>query len=248
MADKTTHFGYQPIAWHNKTQRVAEVFDSVANNYDVMNDLMSFGIHRLWKRLAIQLCQVRSGQHILDLAGGSGDLSIQLNQRVGSQGQVTLADINPAMLAQGRKKLLDQGIVENVNYVVANAEAMPFDDKQFDGVIIGFGLRNVTDQMAALSEMHRVLKPGGWAMILEFSKPTSICLGKIYDAYSFNILPKLGAWVTNDAASYQYLAESIRMHPDQETLQTMMQETGFANCDHYNLSDGIVAIHKGYKL
>jgi demethylmenaquinone methyltransferase / 2-methoxy-6-polyprenyl-1,4-benzoquinol methylase len=245
---KTTHFGFEEVAADAKTGRVAEVFHSVANRYDLMNDLMSFGVHRLWKRMAMQLCPARSGQTVLDLAGGTGDLALQLSRKVGPSGLVVLADINSSMLAQGRSRLLDAGIVQNVEYVQADAEALPFADNRFDCITIAFGLRNVTDKERALGSMLRVLKPGGCLLILEFSKPVLPWLEKLYDLYSFNMIPRLGRWVTGDAASYRYLVESIRMHPDQETLKRMMEAKGYARTDFFNMTGGIVALHRGYKV
>lgn len=245
---ETTDFGYQQVPWEEKTQKVAEVFHSVAGKYDLMNDLMSAGIHRLWKRFAIELSGIRPGQHVLDLAGGTGDLTLRLANLVGKEGSVTLADINDSMLTIGRNRLIDHGVINNVEYVQANAENLPFAEDSFDCVTMAFGLRNVTDKLAALKSIYQVLKPGGRALILEFSKPTSSGLQKIYDVYSFNVLPFLGKWIAKDADSYQYLAESIRRHPDQETLKAMMQQAGLENCDFHNLSGGIVAIHRGYKF
>ena len=245
--NEKTHFGFTEVPLHAKVERVAEVFRSVATKYDLMNDLMSFGMHRLWKRFTIEQSGVRSGQMVLDIAGGTGDLARKFVDRIGSTGSVVLADINEKMLQCGRERLIDQGIVKNVMYVQANAECLPFPDNYFDCVSIAFGLRNVTDKMAALSSMYRVLKPGGRLLVLEFSKPALPLLQKIYDRYSFQIIPKLGEWICQDAASYQYLVESIRMHPDQETLKGMMQECHFDDVEFNNLTGGIVALHKGYK-
>ena len=245
---KTTHFGFEEVAAEAKAGRVAEVFHSVANRYDLMNDLMSFGVHRLWKRFTLQLCPARTGQTVLDLAGGTGDLALQLRRMVGPGGLVVLADINGSMLEQGRARLLDEGIADNVEYVQADAEVLPFADNSFDCITIAFGLRNVTDKERALSSMLRVLKPGGCLLILEFSKPVLPWLEKLYDLYSFNVIPKLGRWIAGDAASYQYLVESIRMHPDQETLRGMMDARGYGRTEHFNLTGGIVALHRGYKL
>jgi demethylmenaquinone methyltransferase/2-methoxy-6-polyprenyl-1,4-benzoquinol methylase len=245
--DKTTHFGYQEVPIQEKASKVAEVFHSVANKYDLMNDVMSLGMHRLWKKFTLAQSNVREGQTVLDIAGGTGDLAKEFAKKVGKTGKVVLADINEAMLAQGRARLMDQGIVGNVEFVQADAEQLPFPDNYFDCITIAFGLRNVTHKNAALSSMYRVLKPGGKAMILEFSKPTFSLLNKVYDEYSFKIIPKLGEWICNDRDSYQYLVESIRMHPDQATLKQMMQESGFEDVDYHNLSGGIVALHKGYK-
>lgn len=244
----TTHFGYQTVDSEQKAQKVAEVFHSVASKYDVMNDLMSFGIHRLWKRFAIQLSGVRRGQQVLDIAGGTGDLAKVFSREVGEKGRVVLSDINSSMLAVGRERLLDAGCC-NVDFVLANAETLePFADNSFDLVTISFGLRNVTDKDAALEAMYRVLKPGGRLLILEFSKPIFEPLAKLYDVYSFTALPLMGKIVANDADSYRYLAESIRMHPDQRTLKGMMERAGFVQCDYHNLTAGIVAVHRGFKL
>ena len=244
----TTHFGFQQVPTGEKARRVAEVFDSVASRYDLMNDLMSLGVHRLWKRFAVERAGVRPGQRVLDLAGGSGDLAARFAQQVGETGEVVLADINASMLEQGRARLVDRGIVGNVRFVQANAERLPFPEHHFDCITIGFGLRNVTDKDAALRSMYRVLKPGGRALVLEFSKPVAPGLQPLYDLYSFKVLPLLGRLVANDESSYRYLAESIRMHPDQETLKGMMEQAGFARCEYFNLSGGIVAVHRGYKL
>ncbi|MCH8536141.1 MAG: bifunctional demethylmenaquinone methyltransferase/2-methoxy-6-polyprenyl-1,4-benzoquinol methylase UbiE [Alkalimonas sp.] len=245
---KTTDFGFKTVAEDEKVSLVANVFDSVAAKYDVMNDLMSFGIHRLWKRFTIDCSAVRPGQKVLDLAGGTGDLTALFSKRVGPSGKVVLADINASMLAVGRDKLRDQGLVDNIEYVQANAEALPFADNSFDIITIGFGLRNVTNKDAALASMFRVLKPGGRLLVLEFSKPQSELLTKAYDLYSFKLLPKMGQLIANDPDSYQYLAESIRMHPDQETLKQMMEQAGFAEVSYHNLTGGIVALHRGYKF
>lgn len=245
-SDKT-HFGFQEIPVTEKTEKVAGVFHSVAGKYDLMNDLMSLGVHRLWKKHAINALELHPGQTVLDLAGGTGDLSMLISSRVGAEGKIILADINASMLAQGRDRLLNKGL-QNISIVQANAECLPFADDSFDRIIMGFGLRNVTDKDAALRSMFRVLKPGGRCMVLEFSKPTFGWLRTLYDQYSFKLLPKLGEWIAKDAASYQYLAESIRMHPDQETLKNMMKTAGFENCTVSNLSGGIVAIHAGFKF
>lgn len=245
---RTTHFGYREVPVTDKARMVGEVFHSVADKYDVMNDLMSFGVHRLWKRFAVDQTGARRGQVVLDVAGGTGDLTARLARRVGPEGRVYLSDINSSMLEVGRGRLADRGIAGNVEIVQANAEELPFAANMFDCVIIGFGLRNVTDKDAALRSMVRVLKPGGCAVILEFSKPALPGLGRLYDAYSFNLLPVMGRVVANDEASYRYLAESIRRHPDQETLQGMMTAAGFERVHYFNLSGGIVALHKGYKF
>lgn len=244
----TTHFGYQQVPIGEKVGRVKAVFDSVADNYDVMNDLMSLGIHRLWKQFTVQYAGVRRGWRILDLAGGTGDLAAKFSPLVGPTGQVVLADINNAMLRGGRDRMLDLGLLDNLTYAQVNAECLPFDDNQFDLITIAFGLRNVTDKDRALASMFRVLKPGGRLMVLEFSRLTQPALKPLYDLYSFSVLPVLGKLVANDAESYQYLAESIRMHPDQETLQSMMENVGFERCDYHNLSAGIVALHRGFKF
>ncbi|HAU1152931.1 TPA: bifunctional demethylmenaquinone methyltransferase/2-methoxy-6-polyprenyl-1,4-benzoquinol methylase UbiE [Legionella pneumophila] len=244
---QTTHFGFESIDWNEKEKKVAEVFHSVANNYDRMNDLMSLGIHHLWKRYTIELSQVRPGQTVLDLAGGSGDLTRLLSKKVGDSGQVILADINSAMLHVGRDRLLDEGLFKNIQYVQGNAQCLPFADNSFHCITMGFGLRNVTDKDEALHSMYRVCKPGGKLMVLEFSTPVFPGLKPIYDWYSFNILPKIGKFVANDETSYQYLAESIRMHPDQETLKAMIERAGFEDCHYHNLSGGIVALHIAYK-
>ena len=244
----TTHFGYKTVDSTEKEQKVAEVFHSVASKYDLMNDLMSFGIHRLWKRFAIQMSGVRRGQQVLDIAGGTGDLAKVFSREVGETGHVVLSDINESMLNVGRDRLLDAGCT-NVDFVLANAETLePFADNSFDLLTISFGLRNVTDKDAALAAMYRVLKPGGRLLILEFSKPIFEPLSKLYDLYSFTALPVMGKLVANDSESYRYLAESIRMHPDQHTLKQMMQNAGFAQCDYHNLTGGIVAVHRGFKL
>ncbi|MDD2815851.1 MAG: bifunctional demethylmenaquinone methyltransferase/2-methoxy-6-polyprenyl-1,4-benzoquinol methylase UbiE [Thiotrichaceae bacterium] len=245
-SESTTHFGFTQVPLPEKVKRVAQVFESVAPHYDLMNDLMSLGIHRLWKRFAIELANVQRGQRVLDLAGGTGDLAAKFSKLVGETGKVVLADINPAMLQQGRTRLLNEGIL--VDYAQVNAEKLPFADNSFDVISIAFGLRNVTDKSAALASMLRVLKPGGRVIILEFSELQVAPLKPLYDAYSFKILPFLGKLIAKDADSYRYLAESIRMHPNQKTLQGMMEQVGFAQCNYYNLSGGIVAIHRGYKL
>ncbi|MES9943144.1 MAG: bifunctional demethylmenaquinone methyltransferase/2-methoxy-6-polyprenyl-1,4-benzoquinol methylase UbiE [Candidatus Thiodiazotropha sp. 6PLUC2] len=246
--EKTTHFGYQDVPVGEKAGRVREVFDSVANKYDLMNDLMSFGVHRIWKRHTIELSGVRKGQRVLDLAAGTGDLSARFSGLVGSDGEVVFSDINAAMLGQGRDRMIDEGRVANVRYVQADAQHLPFPDDHFDCVTIGFGLRNVTDKQLALNDIFRVLKPGGRLLVLEFSKPVHKPLQKIYDLYSFSLLPKIGKLVTQDEESYRYLAESIRMHPDQETLKGMLEHAGFDRCDYFNLTGGVVAIHRGYKI
>ncbi|NRP27888.1 MULTISPECIES: bifunctional demethylmenaquinone methyltransferase/2-methoxy-6-polyprenyl-1,4-benzoquinol methylase UbiE [unclassified Marinobacterium] len=243
----TTHFGYQEVPVDEKVNRVADVFHSVAAKYDVMNDLMSGGIHRIWKRITIESSGARTGHKILDIAGGTGDLTRRFAQIVGQSGKVVLADINDSMLKVGRDKLIDKGVAGNVEYVQANAECLPFEDNTFDIITIAFGLRNVTDKDAALRSMNRVLKPGGKLMVLEFSKTENPLLTKAYDFYSFNLLPKMGQLIANDAESYRYLAESIRMHPDQETLKGMMDSAGFVQTRYRNLTQGIVALHTGIK-
>ncbi|MGB1199322.1 MAG: bifunctional demethylmenaquinone methyltransferase/2-methoxy-6-polyprenyl-1,4-benzoquinol methylase UbiE [Thalassotalea sp.] len=245
---ETTHFGFQTVETKEKESKVASVFHSVAQQYDVMNDLMSFGVHRLWKRFTIDASGVRPGNSVLDLAGGTGDLTAKFSRLVGKEGKVILADINSSMLKVGRDKLRDKGLVQNIEYVQANAQYLPFEDNSFDIVTIAFGLRNVTDKDMALRSIYRVLKPGGRLLILEFSKPEQELLNKAYDFYSFNILPKMGELVAKDGESYQYLAESIRMHPDQETLKGMMENAGFEQAGYKNLTGGIVALHKGYKF
>ncbi len=245
--EKTTHFGYQEIPVEEKTEKVAGVFTSVASKYDIMNDFMSLGIHRLWKRLTIASANVKPTANILDLAGGTGDLTKLFYPKVKEKGHIVLADINYAMLSTGRDRLTNLGLVKNLSYADVNAECLPFTDNHFDLITIAFGLRNVTDKETALRSMYRVLKPGGKLMILEFSKPTNKLVKPLYDTYSFNILPMLGKFVANDAESYQYLAESIRMHPDQETLKKMVIEAGFDDCRYSNYTFGIVALHTCYK-
>ena len=247
MSDKTTDFGYKKVNVEEKAGKVAEVFHSVAGNYDLMNDLMSGGIHRLWKRVTIEMSGVRPGHTVLDIAGGTGDLAAKFSRIVGSEGTVVLADINDSMLKVGRDRLVDRGITNNVRFSQADAQYLPFPDNTFDVITIAFGLRNVTDKDMALRSMLRVLKPGGKLLVLEFSKPPNSMLSKIYDRYSFSVLPKLGKLFANDADSYQYLAESIRMHPNQETLQGMMDNAGFATTDYHNMTGGIVALHRGVK-
>lgn len=241
-------FGYDTVSDVEKTRRVHQVFASVAERYDVMNDLMSFGIHRLWKRVTVELAGLRPGQQVLDLAGGTGDLAGLFCPHVGATGQVTLADINGEMLRVGRDRLADRGLLDQVRFVQANAEALPWAANRFDCVTIGFGLRNVTHKERALAEMWRVLKPGGRLLILEFSQPIWPGLKPLYDVYSFTVLPALGQWIANDSESYRYLAESIRVHPDQETLKQMMITAQFEQCAYFNLTGGIVALHRGYKV
>ena len=247
MSKDTTHFGYQTVAVEEKAGRVRGVFDSVASRYDIMNDLMSGGLHRLWKRFTIEQAAARRGHTVLDLAGGTGDLAREFLRQVGKDGRVVLADINHAMLVQGRRRLIDAGASSTLSIAQVDAEALPFASDTFDRITIAFGLRNVTNQAAALASMFRVLKPGGKLLILEFSKPAE-ALQPAYDFYSFNLLPLMGKLVANDADSYQYLAESIRMHPDQDTLLGMMQDAGFERATYHNLTGGIVALHVGYKL
>lgn len=240
-----THFGFETVAEEEKAKRVAGVFTSVASKYDVMNDLMSVGLHRLWKRFAVGVSGVREGQRVLDVAGGSADLSRLFLKQVGSSGQVVLTDINNAMLRVGRDRLLDEGMATPVTQ--CDAERLPFPGNYFDCVCIAFGLRNVTHKDAALRDMHRVLKPGGRLIVLEFSKVAKP-LEPFYDAYSFKLLPKIGQIVANDADSYRYLAESIRMHPGQEELKKMMEEAGFERVEYFNMTGGVVAVHRGYKF
>jgi demethylmenaquinone methyltransferase/2-methoxy-6-polyprenyl-1,4-benzoquinol methylase len=244
---RTTDFGFQEVPWSEKVRRVRGVFDSVVDRYDLMNDLMSGGTHRLWKRFALELTGLRAGQRALDVAGGTGDLAAGLARQVGERGQVVVADINARMLQRGRDRLIEQGLLSQVQYVQANAERLPFADDSFDCVTISFGLRNVTDKVAALSAMHRVLRAGGQLLVLEFSRPTVPALARIYEMYCLAFLPQLGRVVTGDADAYRYLAESIQRHPDQDTLLQMMNAAGFASCRYHNLSGGIVALHRGYR-
>ncbi|MBY5993203.1 bifunctional demethylmenaquinone methyltransferase/2-methoxy-6-polyprenyl-1,4-benzoquinol methylase UbiE [Ferrimonas balearica] len=247
-ADNKTHFGYQQVDSDKKAEMVADVFHSVASKYDLMNDLMSFGVHRYWKRFTIECAAARPGMKVLDLAGGTGDLTAKFSHLVGETGEVVLADINDSMLKVGRSKLHDLGVVGNVSYVQANAEALPFPDNHFDIITIAFGLRNVTDKAKALRSMARILKPGGKLLVLEFSKPQNALMQKAYDFYSFKVIPQMGAMVAGDAESYRYLSESIRVHPDQETLKQMMLESGFDQADYVNMTNGVVALHRGYKF
>ncbi|PLW69100.1 bifunctional demethylmenaquinone methyltransferase/2-methoxy-6-polyprenyl-1,4-benzoquinol methylase UbiE [Pseudohalioglobus lutimaris] len=244
---KTTHFGYKEVDKDSKADMVADVFHSVAARYDLMNDLMSAGIHRIWKRFTIELSGVRKGNSVLDIAGGTGDLAAKFSRIVGTEGRVVLADINQSMLEVGRDKLLDTGYQGNIEFVQADAQFLPFPDDSFDCITIAFGLRNVTEKETALRSMLRVLKPGGRLLVLEFSKPENEVLSKAYDAYSFRLLPLMGKLVANDAESYQYLAESIRMHPDQDTLKEMMEDAGFNRVEYHNMTGGIVALHRGVK-
>jgi len=248
MNQRTTNFGFEKIPVEDKARRVSSVFSSVAENYDLMNDLMSLGVHRLWKRFVIDLAGIRQGQRVLDLAGGTGDLAKQLLKRVGESGSVTLADISAPMLDVGRRRLVDSGILRGVSYVQANAETLPFAENSFDRVAIAFGLRNVTVKERALAAMLRVLRPGGQVLILEFSTLNVPLLDPLYRAYLMNVLPRMGQIVAGDSDSYRYLAESIRLHPSQEVLLEMMKAAGFERCSYHNLSGGIAAVHRGYKL
>ena len=243
----STHFGFEDVPVEEKARRVAAVFDSVASRYDLMNDLMSLGLHRLWKRYAIGVSGVRAGQSVLDLAGGTGDLAALMARRVGEAGLIVVADINRAMLEVGRERVEDRGLVGNLRYAQADAERLPFADNSFDCVTMAFGLRNVTHKEQALASILRVLRPGGKLLVLEFSHVTVGALKPLYDLYSFRGLPFLGRLVTGDAESYRYLAESIRVHPDQETLKGMMEAAGFVQCDYLNLTAGVVALHRGWK-
>ncbi len=245
MSENTTHFGFKDVPVEDKVKHVGQVFDSVAPSYDIMNDLMSMGVHRIWKRIAIEYLAPRQGQRVLDLAGGTGDLSLLIRPRIGDTGQLFIGDINPNMLAVGRDRLIDRGVTD-VPVVCMDAEHLPFADGSLDRVIIGFGLRNVTEKLNALREMRRVLRPGGRALVLEFSQPTFEPLAKLYDFYSFKLLPKIGKFVAKDEDSYRYLAESIRMHPGQDQLAQMMREAGFDEVRYTNLTGGIVALHTGF--
>jgi demethylmenaquinone methyltransferase/2-methoxy-6-polyprenyl-1,4-benzoquinol methylase len=245
---KTTDFGFREVAEDAKAGLVGEVFTSVADKYDLMNDVMSFGVHRLWKRFAVSQAGVRAGSRVLDVAGGSGDLGVQFARRAGARGRVVTTDINAAMLARGRNRFTDEGMVANVDFVQADAECLPFANNHFDCVSIAFGLRNVTHKDKALASMYRVLKPGGRLIVLEFSQPLSPGLSKLYDAYSFNVVPMMGRLIAHDEASYRYLVESIRKHPDQPQLKALMEQAGFERVHYFNLSGGIVALHKGYKF
>jgi demethylmenaquinone methyltransferase/2-methoxy-6-polyprenyl-1,4-benzoquinol methylase len=245
--EDTTHFGYETVSTADKADRVRGVFDSVASSYDLMNDLMSLGAHRFWKAFTLARTGLRQGDSALDVAGGTGDLTLGLARQVGRTGRVFHTDINAAMLAEGSDRLLDRGVSANVTSLQADAEHLPFADASMNCVTIGFGLRNVTDKQAALNEMARVLKPGGRLLVLEFSKPVLKWLAPIYDSYSFTVLPALGKLIAGDEESYRYLAESIRMHPDQETLKEMMESTGLEDCIYHNMSGGIVALHIGHR-
>ena len=248
MTEQSTDFGYQQVSPEEKTRRVRDVFSSVASEYDLMNDVMSLGVHRLWKRHAVHLCAIKKNYHVLDLAGGTGDIARLIYPQLGPEGHVTLCDINAEMLKEGRNRFIDKGIINGVDYVQANAEALPFADNSFDCMTIAFGLRNVTNKDAALRSMYSKLKYGSQLVILEFSKVVIPFFDKLYDQYSFRFIPRFGKMVANDEASYQYLVESIRMHPDQKTLADMMKHAGFDKVQYHNLSGGIVAIHRGYKL
>lgn len=247
MQEKNTHFGYQDVSPGEKTVKVSAVFDSVASRYDVMNDAMSFGLHRIWKHQLVYLANVRPSFKVLDLAAGTADLSALLAPKLGEQGEITLCDLNLAMLEHGREKLVDKGLLKNLHYVQAMAETLPFRENYFDRVVLAFGLRNFTDKDQALQAIFRVLKPGGQLLVLEFSRARK-WLRRAYDLYSFEFLPKMGKLIARDAASYRYLAESIRKHPDPGTLQSMMESAGFQQCDYLDIGLGIVCIHRGYKL
>ena len=244
----TTHFGFRDVPVEEKKKLVGQVFSSVARQYDLMNDLMSLGIHRVWKRYFVGTSGVKRGDRVLDLAGGTGDIAALLKDRVGDTGQIVLGDINAGMLSVGRDRMTDRGVVQGLEYVQCNAEALPFPDASFDLVTIAFGLRNVTEKANALREMHRVLKVGGRALVLEFSQVKPEWFRPVYDFHSFKVLPRLGQLFANDADSYQYLAESIRKHPPQDELKAMMETAGFVRCEYRNLSAGIVAIHSGYRV
>lgn len=253
MREKT-HFGYQSVDAEEKVSRVGAVFDSVAGKYDIMNDVMSAGMHRLWKDWYVWQSDVKPGEHVLDLAAGTGDISLRLARKMRAktaggdvEGRLVVSDINAAMLARGKARLLQKGYLQNLSFVLANAEHLPFADNRFDLITMAFGLRNVTRQHAAIAEIFRVLKPGGRVLVLEFSTPNNRLVGKAYDWYSFTLLPRMGAWIAKDRDSYRYLAESIRMHPDQETLRNMFSDAGLTQCEYQNLHNGIVAIHKGIK-
>jgi demethylmenaquinone methyltransferase/2-methoxy-6-polyprenyl-1,4-benzoquinol methylase len=248
MSEQLTDFGYEKVAIGDKKSRVRGVFDSVAPRYDLMNDVMSFGLHRLWKKFTVAKTGLKPGQSALDVAAGSADLSISMARQVGPEGRVIVTDINREMLGVGRDRLLDAGIAGNVEFLLADAEALPFADRSFHCITIGFGLRNVTDKDAVLRSMYRVLKPGGRLLVLEFSKPALGPLNAFYDAYSFQVLPRIGKLLADDDASYRYLAESIRKHPDQDALKEMLQTAGFERCEVFNLAGGIVALHSGYRI
>ena len=244
----TTHFGYQQVPETEKAHRVGEVFQRVAAKYDLMNDLMSMGMHRLWKRFTVAQAQARPGQQVLDVAGGSGDIGAALARKVGPSGRVVISDINPAMLDVARDRLADQGLVGHIEFTEADAEQLPFADASFHLVTLGFGIRNMTHPERALSEIYRVLKPGGRLLVLEFSQARWPILGPIYDLYSFHAIPQIGQWVAGDRDSYQYLVESIRRFPDQDSFKAMMQNAGFERVEYWNLAGGIVALHRGFKI
>ena len=248
MTERTTDFGFEKVPIGEKARRVSSVFSSVAENYDLMNDVMSFGVHRLWKHFVVDLAGVRAGQQVLDLAGGTGDLALKFAAKVGDSGSVTLADLSADMLDVGRRRLLDSGVLKGVCYVQADAESLPFPENSFDLISIAFGLRNVTVKERALESMFRVLRPGGQMLILEFSTLKVPLLDPLYRAYIMKVLPRMGRLIAGDSDSYRYLAESIRMHPSQEKLLEMMKTAGFERCNYYNLSGGIAAVHRGYKL
>ena len=248
MINNDTNFGYEKVSPREKTRRVNKVFSSVADEYNLMNDIMSFGIHKLWKRFTVNLCSIRKDFHVLDLACGTGDITKLVYEKLGKYGHVTLCDINENMLNQGRDNLINKGIIKNIDYIRANAESLPFKDNSFDCVIIAFGLRNITDKNAALKSIYKKLKYGTQLVILEFSKVTIPFIGKLYLKYAFKFIPKLGKAVANDEDSCRYLVESIRVHPDQKLLASMIEEAGFKNIKFHNLSAGIAAVHRGYKI
>ena len=243
-----TDFGFEKVPVKEKASRVADVFTSVASEYDLMNDVMSFGVHRLWKRKAVDFCAIRRNYHVLDLAGGTGDIASLIHERLGDDGRVTLCDINTDMLKQARDRFINKGKIKRVDYVQASAETLPFEDNSFDCITLAFGLRNMTDKDAALRSMYQKLKYGSQLVILEFSKVVIPVLSKIYNEYSLKLIPRFGKVIANDVSSYQYLVESIRMHPNQEVLATMMKQAGFEKVQYYNLTGGVVAIHRGYKI
>lgn len=246
--DEKTHFGYEQVSCNEKAGKVGEVFHSVAKKYDIMNDAMSLGMHRLWKRFTIQHSNVKPGDKVLDIAGGTGDIAKRFAKKVGEKGHVILSDINGSMLGEGKNRFTDLNIINNVSFVQADAQHLPFQPNSFNCLSIGFGLRNVTDKAMALRSMYDVLKPGGKVLVLEFSKPNNPLLNKVYDKYSFHVIPKIGGLIADDEASYQYLVESIRMHPGQQEMLGMLQEAGFEDCGYHNLAGGIVALHYGYKI
>ena len=248
MINNDTNFGYEKVSPREKTRRVSKVFSSVADEYNLMNNIMSFGIHKLWKRFAVNLCGIRKDFHVLDLACGTGDITKLVYEKLGKHGHVTLCDINETMLNHGRDNLINKGIIKNIDYIRANAESLPFKDNSFDCVIIAFGLRNITDKNAALKSIYKKLKYGTQLVILEFSKVTIPFIDKLYLKYAFKFIPKLGKAVAKDEDSYRYLVESIRVHPDQKLLASMIEEAGFKNIKFHNLSAGIVAVHRGYKI